>query len=384
MEYKFECTICNLSYKTKEGFDKHNKKYHPIPSANTPKKYLCSQCSREFNSRQTKWKHEQICKLKKKSLEQKIDELSEKLQILEKKPNNVNNVTNNITNNNITNNIQYVINAPTESTLEHLTFEDQKYILDQNLNSITSLIERVNFNKSAPKNHSYCVTAINDKHASVIDEKTNTIVKTNKEDLYGVILTTNLNNLEKIASNSKFTKEQKDVYFDKINYLKKEMYRNNKFIKRYYSDINLISYNNKDMIKETWKNLKPINNETSKIALEEAIGECKEGDKPRGFDDLIDELPEHEKPAWLKTKPSGKLIPDDSDSDDSALSSDSEDEESDTEECNFPEINIKGTQYILDGTKVFVKNQSGYKGELYGTYANGKVKKISKSKEFNL
>ncbi len=383
MDYKFECKICNLNYKTKEGFNKHNKKYHPIPSATTPKKYLCCQCSREFNSRQTKWKHEQNCKLKKKSLEQKIDEISEKLQILEQKPNNI---TNNITNNNITNNIQYVINAPTESTLEHLTFEDQKYILDQNLNSITSLIERVNFNKSAPKNHSYCVTAINDKHASVIDEKTNTIVKTNKEDLYGVILTTNLNNLEKIASNSKFTKEQKEVYFDKINYLKKEMYRNNKFIKRYYSDINLISYNNKDMIKETWKNLKPINTETRKIALEEAICESKEGDKPRGFDDLIDEIPDEDKPSWLK-KSTGKkqLIPTDSDDSDSELSSDDSDEsDSDTEECNVSEITIKSKQYILDGSNVYCKNSNGTRGELYGTYLNGRVKKISKTKEFNL
>lgn len=367
MEYKFECTICNLNYKTKEGYNKHNKKYHSISCLSGIKKYTCRLCTREFNSRQTKWKHEQSCKLKKKSLEQKIDELSEKLQILEQKPNSISNITNNITNNNITNNIQYVINAPSESTLEHLTFDDQKYILDQNLNSITSLIERVNFNKSAPKNHSYCVTAINDKHVSVIDEKTNTIVKTNKEDLYGIILTSNLNNLEKIASNSKFTQEQKKVYFDKINYLKKEMYRNNKFIKRYYSDINLISYNNKDMIKETWKNLKPINNETSKIAIE-AIEECKEGDKPRGFDDLIDELPEHEKPCWLKNQ----II-----SDNSILDSDLE---SDTEECNFPEINIRNKQYILDGTKVFNKNSNGSKGELYGTYSNGKVKKILISK----
>ena len=224
--------------------------------------------------------------------------------------------------------------------------------------------------RALPSNHSYCVTAINDKHVSVIDEKTNTIVKTNKEDLYGIILTSNLNNLEKIASNSKFTQEQKKVYFDKINYLKKEMYRNNKFIKRYYSDINLISYNNKDMIKETWKNLKPINNETSKIAIE-AIEECKEGDKPRGFDDLIDELPEHEKPCWLKKQ----II-----TDDSIFDSESE-LESDTEECNFPEINIKNKQYILDGNKVFNKNLNGLKGELYGTYSNGKVKKILISKK---
>jgi hypothetical protein len=371
MDYKFTCTICNLKYKTKEGIDKHNRKYHPIPFTNTPKKYLCSQCSREFNSRQTKWKHVQNCKLKKKSLKQKIDEISEKLQILEQKPNNI---TNNITNNNITNNIQYVINAPTSSTLEHLTFEDQKYILDQNLNSITSLIERVNFNKYVPKNHSYCVTAINDKHASVIDEKTNTIVKTNKEDLYGVILTTNLNNLEKIALNSKFTKEQKEIYFNKINYLKKEMYRNNKFIKRYYSDINLISYNNKNMIKETWKKLKPI-----KIALDEVLYESNDEHNQKRFDILLDELQDHDNPFWLKQKSKLQIIPLDVDSDDSSVSSESNDSE--TEECNVSEITIKDKQYILDGTNVYIKNNNGIKGEIYGIYLNNKVKKIIKTKK---
>ena len=87
----------------------------------------------------------------------------------------------------------------------------------------------------------------------------------------------------------------------------------------------------------------------------------------------------------VKIKRKTPIIPDDSDSDDSALSSESEsDAESDTEECNFPEITIKGTQHILDGNKVFIKNSNGTKGELYGTYSNGKVKKLAKLKEFNL
>ena len=387
----YNCEICNLIYKTRNGLFKHNKKYHPTNDDKTPKNYMCNYCSKAYITRQSRWMHEQKCKItteKKKSLEEQVKLLNVKVQILEQKPNSV---TNNTTNNNITN-IQYVINAPTASSINHLTFDHQKNILNKGLNSLTYLIENVNFNKSIPENHSYCVTGINDKHASVIDEKTNTIVKTNKDDLYDNVLTSHLELLEQLSKNPKFNKEEKQNYTEKINYLKTSMYQNNKFKKRYKSDINLISYNNKDMIKETWKNLKPIilkNNESSKIALTDAIEECKEGDKPRGFDDLIDELPEHEKPSWLKTKGKNQIIPDDSDSDDSTLSSESEsdaesDAESDTEECNFPEITIKGTQHILDGNKVFIKNSNGTKGELYGTYSNGKVKKLAKSKEFNL
>ena len=197
------------------------------------------------------------------------------------------------------------------------------------------------------------------------------------------VLTSHLELLEQISKNPKFTKEEKQVYSEKINYLKTSMYQNNKFKKRYKSDINLISYNNKDMVKETWKNLKPITiTKIDKIENDEDDSiEYQEGDKPRGFDDLIAELPENEKPSWLQKKNKSQIIPVDSDSDDSELSSDEETEsESDTEECNFPEINIKGKQHILDGNKVFIKNTNGSKGELYGTYSNGKVKRILKYK----
>jgi len=148
------------------------------------------------------------------------------------------------------------------------------------------LVELINFDKSVPENHSYCVTAINDKHANVIDEKTNTIVKTNKLDLFDKILGANLNNLAKISNNPKFTKKQHEEYTEKINYLKINMLSNIKYNKRYQSDINLISYNNKDMIKETLKSLKPIGN------IVERSDDDNEYYEVRGFDDLIAEIPD--------------------------------------------------------------------------------------------
>lgn len=387
------CNDCNKNYKSNTGLWLHNKKYHSNNQLEKNNINTCKYCQGVYSCKQSRWKHEQKCKIKSdnknkeefdKNLAEQVKMLNEKVQILEQKPN--------ITNNNITNNtnIQYVVNAPTASTIGHLTFDDQTNILDQGLNSLTCLIEKVNFNKSVPENHSYCVTAINDKHASVIDEKTNTIVKTNKDDLYDNVLTSHLELLEQISKNHKFTKEEKQIYSEKINYLKTSMYQNNKFKKRYKSDINLISYNNKDMVKETWKNLKPINI----IKTEEIINdntdevEYQEGDKPRGFDDLIDEIPDEDKPSWLKKSTNKKqLIPTDSDDSDSELSSDDSDEsdlDSDTEECNVSEITIKSKQYILDGSNVYCKNSNGSRGELYGTYLNGRVKKISRAKEFNL
>ncbi len=66
---------------------------------------------------------------------------------------------------------------------------------------------------------------------------------------------------------------------------------------------------------------------------------------------------------------------------DSELSTDTESED---EEPNAIEINVKGTYYLLEGTNVYTKNQSGTKGELYGLYTNGKIKKTTKPKEIVL
>jgi len=82
MENSYECKICNLIYKTNEGFTKHNRKYHSIDNA-TPKKYTCENCKRNFNSRQTKWKHVQICTKKDKLITSQVATLTNKLKILE-------------------------------------------------------------------------------------------------------------------------------------------------------------------------------------------------------------------------------------------------------------------------------------------------------------
>jgi hypothetical protein len=347
----FNCNICKKVYKSYMGLWRHNKKYHTEISITELISFHCKYCSKELSCKQSCWRHEQKCKtLNTISLEDQVKKLSEEIKEIKLKSNNtINNTTNNTTN------IQYIINSPTSSSIDHLSFELQKDILDKGLNSLIYLIELVNFNKSAPENHSYCVTAINDKHVSVIDEKTNTIIKTNKSDLFDKVLVANLDNLEKITNNSQFSSKQRQEYKNKINYLRTSIFENIKFMKRYQNDINLISYNNKELIKETWKNLKCIEDEEDEYY----------GDTPKGFDDLIKEIPENKKPSFLK-----KIIEINSES-------------SDSENCDYAEIKIKNQTYILEGNYVFVKNKTGKKGEIYGIYSNGKVKKIT-SKEIDI
>lgn len=380
MSKTYFCEICKKTYTTYMGFWKHNKKYHKedneeVLNTNTNCKY----CNQQLASRQGRWRHEQKCQQTKNiPIDEKFKQLEDKIKVLESKPSNANNsnTTNNMTNSNniINNSIQYVINAPTASSLDHLTFEVQKEVLDKGLNSLVCLIELINFNKSVPENHSYCITAINDKHASVIDEKTNKVVKTNKFDLFDKVLGANLSNLEKLADNTNFTPSQKVQFKDKVNYLKTMMFQNNKFIKRYQSDINLMGYNNKDMVQKTWESLKELSDE------DEDEEEPYMGDKPRGFDDLIAEIPEDEKPDFLKKQPEKPLVNsiksiNELYSSDSESSGESSDEEDETGE--YVEIKVKGQMYILEGNFMYTKTKKGSKGELYGTYSNGKVKKLT-------
>lgn len=75
-------------------------------------------------------------------------------------------------------------------------------INDKGLNSLIHLIKLNNFDKDKPEYHSYCVTALNDKHASMIDTNTQTVVKADKVELFNNILSNNISKLEVMSNNS--------------------------------------------------------------------------------------------------------------------------------------------------------------------------------------
>jgi superfamily II helicase len=80
MEYK--CNICNKKYKSYKSLWNHNKKFHITnvdnkcllvnkntslvnPGKHTAENLLiCYYCNKTFNKRQSRWRHEKICKNK--------------------------------------------------------------------------------------------------------------------------------------------------------------------------------------------------------------------------------------------------------------------------------------------------------------------------------
>lgn len=228
----------------------------------------------------------------------------------------------------------------------------------------------------------------------MIDFKTNSIIKTDKMELYDKVLAGNLNKLEKLSADSEFKPEEKLKYANDVERLKKILFNNKKGIKKYYSEINLLSYNNKDLIQDTWNGLKkldelvitnkinssnminynvPVNNnsddntnsESSDIESDEEINTAKLNKFRKQFN-----VPN-----------TTKLIPDEYNESDSELSDSDVDDQDDV----LIEITIKGKHYVVVKENIFGKNPDGSPGELYGRYVNGKIiKKKSAQREINL
>ena len=386
---EFICKNCDKIYKSRVGLWKHYKTCVPKEEE---KKYICSFCNKLFSCRQSRWVHQKTCQIKNtKLIAESVTELKNQIKILESKPNIQNNIINdNKIINNITQNI-VITNAPGYETIDHLTIEQKQFIMNKGLSSLMYLIETTNFDKSKPENHSYCVTALNDKHASMVDTKTNSIIKTDKMELYDKVLAGNLNKLEKLSGDSAFGVKEKKQYIETVERLKNTLFLSKKGIKKYYSEINLLSYNNKDLVQETWNGLQKLDEMVIKNPFIQHT-QTKEQDKIEESSSDIEsdeevntkKLNELRK-IHLTKKPIRARIINVAESDDSELSESDSESEDDGDKLEISEITINGIKCIIENNMVYRKLSSGEKGQVYGTYNDGKIlKKNSKSKNIEL
>ena len=253
----YKCRFCNSNYKFKQSRWIHEKsckeKNKPIENKNiineneTQNNNIINKSltnsnilESNINNTQTLLLIEQI-----KILSQKVNELTES----NKKNKSININTTNNTNNTI------IINGVGKEDITFLSLEDKQNIMKAGLNSIFKLIEKLNFNTNKPENHNFCVTSINDKHASVINPDNKKIIKADKLSLFDTVAINNFKKLESIANNPDFTDSENNLYNSEISKLKDMLFINSNGLKIFHSEINLLSYNNKDMILDTWKTL---------------------------------------------------------------------------------------------------------------------------------
>ena len=211
----------------------------------------------------------------------------------------------------------------------------------------------------------------------MIDTKTNSIVKTEKVELFDKVLAGSLKKLEQFSNDKSFTSKERSEFIDVVERLKNFLFNEKRGLNKYYNEINLLSYNNKDLILNTWDSLKKLD----EIVMSNNFL------SPSGFDNLEyqsdssdiesdDEVNSKKLVVFRKKFPPKKhnhnqnikpII--------ESTNSELEPTQSDSDKDEVCEIIIRGRQFILENDKVFVKKSNGSKGSFYGTYSNGKVKK---------
>jgi hypothetical protein len=264
------CNICNKMYASYKSLWNHNKKFHNtgshnvvigshsgshsvvISEQNSNNLLSCKYCNILFQNRSNRWRHEKSCKTNKT----KIDQLENKIIELQNKITTTNNT--NIINNNPQFNQQFnniIINKVGEESLNKLTYENIKNIFREHKNCLHHTIKYVNFNENIPENHNFYNNSLEGKYVNVFNVDKKEIEKKNKKDFYDTVLLSAINIMttlyDKIKDSVSKIKQQK--LLNMINELKDISFIDNtKQI--YLTNINEISYNNKQIVKNTWTN----------------------------------------------------------------------------------------------------------------------------------
>jgi hypothetical protein len=306
MEYI--CKTCNKHYKSYQSLWNHNHKYHDmnantkntngihsehIMSTNgihsehnkliedeTNKNNICKFCKKELYNRQSRWRHELKCEIKnsQENIKSELVEIKNELkQLKENKKNNK--ITNNIkvtgtliNGNNNDSGPKIIINKTGTENIDQISYNEVSTIFDNEISSVIKLIELVNFNeykpgskrttrlltklKDAPENHSFCSTALESPYLSFYNTDTNTVNKERKRYFFEEIICKSIQNHEILYSKfkNKFNFSKRKQIEDNIYNLKKirENSFNSKIIGEMIRNLNLLSYNNRDLIQGTW------------------------------------------------------------------------------------------------------------------------------------
>jgi hypothetical protein len=379
------CEKCNLNFKTYNGFWKHNKNKHNDSTKNSDPnyKYKCTHCANTYKHKQSKWTHERTCKqatptINLETLQKELNEVKSELDRVKNKPSTIIN-NNNINKGTINRGPVYnFLTKPGEENLNVLSETEIEYIMDQEMNCLITLVELVNFNEKHPENHSFCNTALNDKYISTMNTETMTIEKQRKKDFFDMTLSNGIRNM-KILYDKMGTKAKKTIkaikYKETIDNLTEFVLINHKGKKTYVELMNILTFNKRHIPQLTWSQL--TNNQIPVTSLTNNSENLIKSIDVKSDDNKDIILQPNKKIDVFK-----KLCDSNMDSDfDSELSSDSESDDSDLDE--LPTMTINKQTFILDKNFLYTIVNGNKKGELYGSFVNGKFRRLQ-PKEINV
>lgn len=294
----YHCTACNKKYKSYQSLWNHNHKYHntqnPQTSSSLPqtssskltnssdklsdkhiKKLTCDFCEKIFSRIDNLKRHKLKCdKNKSDKLDQIKEELREELKKefqveinkLKKPTTNIK-VHGNIIGTNTDNGPKQVIYKTGTEDMNQITYDEVSTIFDNEISSVIKLIDLVNFSETKPQNHSFCSTALESPYLSFYNTDTNSINKERKRYFFEEVVCKSIQNHEILYSKfkNKFNSVKRKKIEDNIANLKKmkENSFSSKIMDELIRNLNLLSYNKRNLIQETWcadqaKGLRPI------------------------------------------------------------------------------------------------------------------------------
>jgi hypothetical protein len=252
----YNCESCDKTFETATGLWKHKKNKHSEPEIIIDKNSICKYCNKSFYDRKTRWRHEKkYCKLNTdivNSNDPKYNHV-EKANINKLAMDNSNIID--TQNNNITNNqtINIYLNGTGKENIDELNEEEIEEILNDGLNSLITLIKHLNFNDRLPENHTFCTTNLNNKYISALNEETNEVEKHRKIDFFDKVFLYALNHFDMLKD--KITnKIKKKKFIEQLENIQKALY-GKEHKKIYLEQINLLTYNNRKKIQETWEKI---------------------------------------------------------------------------------------------------------------------------------
>ena len=238
--------------------------------------YSCEYCLKTYKTRQSKSRHKKTCNIKKRGVTnvQEINDLINDLQIkitnLEKN-NGIKNIINinNGTINNQTNN-KIIINKIGEENPFELKLNQIQKVLSQELISIITLIEYLNFNEQLPSNHNFLTSSLESNYLTIYNSDENTFEKQRKKYVFDEVMESSISKVEKLYNvfRNDFPPERQYEIKNNIDALKQihQAGYSNKLLKELNKQLNLLSYNKKHIVEKTWSRLRndPIDDDEDK------------------------------------------------------------------------------------------------------------------------
>jgi len=235
----FRCNICNKNYSIQSSLCNHNKKFHSSSvssnvsnvSSNVSNSNInkCKFCSKYFNHRSSKSRHEKYCNQNNNNNKSEIIEIKNMLkELLEKncglKPcmdlrsfkihpktlqkinkQLINNNTNNTTNNGTINNGPVINNTyvkfGNEQLANLLTRKDMLNIINKKCLCLEESIKTVHFNKDLPEYNNIFITNMRDTIAYIFDGCK--FILTSKDEVINNLYTSHLENIEQFLDDNK-------------------------------------------------------------------------------------------------------------------------------------------------------------------------------------